>query len=252
MNIIKRMKRSESSLFAALAAGTLLMVSCESNDPSATGSVALKMEASSTSGTTINGRVQTSAVINDFKISIGEIEFEFDEEDDHFDSDSAFNEGSQLKGPFVIDVLEPNGFIEQVITTVAVPNATYEEIKFKLYKNTNAGEMNGKSILVKGTIDGKPFVFWHDADEQFEIDFENADRDLIINGNSAAIVINLQLERIFSTVNGGVNLGLAKDGDGDGVIEINPGSADNDGNKELAETIKTLLEGATELMDDND
>ena len=141
---------------------------------------------------------------------------------------------------------------EQLIATVNLPNARYEEVEFKLHKNTDAGAMNGKSIWITGTIDGKPFIFWHDTDEEFEIDFENAATDLVINGNTAAMVINLQLDRLFSTVKGGVNLSLAMDGDGDGVIEINPGSIDNDGNKELAHAIKTLLEDVTDFIDDKD
>ena len=46
-------------------------------------------------------------------------------------------------------------------------------------------------------------------------------------------------------------LSMATDGDGDGVIEINPGSLDNDGNKDLAHALKSLLEDAADLIDDN-
>lgn len=251
---LKRMKTRKKSVFnfiaMALLASTML-VSCNNDDPAATGTAILTMEASSSTGSTINGRSKATTVITDFKVSIREIEFEFDEEDDHFKTDSTFSEDVKLKGPFVMDVLEQNGFVEQLITTVNLPNARYEEVEFKLHKNMDAGVMNGKSILIAGTVDGKSFIFWHDTDEEFEIDFENAATDLVINGNNAALVINLQLELLFSTVKGGVNLSLAKDGDGDGVIEINPGS-DNDGNKELADAIKDLLEHATDLADDND
>lgn len=233
-----------------LLASTML-VSCNNDDPAATGTAILKMEASSSTGSTINGRIKTTTVITDFKVSIKEIEFEFDEEDEHFKTDSSFNEDVKLKGPFVLDVLEQNTFVEQLITTVNLPNARYEEVEFKLHKNTDVGAMNGKSVFITGTVDGKPFVFWHDTDEEIEIDFENAATDLVVNGNTAALVINLQLEHLFSTVSGGVNLSLAKDGDGDGIIEINPGS-DNDGNKELADAIKNLLEGAADLVDDKD
>ena len=226
------------------------MVGCSNNDPAANGTVILKMNATSPTGSTINGRTQATTVITDFKVSIREVEFEFDKEDSHFKTDSSYDD-IKLKGPFVLDVLEQNAFVEQLIASVSVPNARYEEVEFKLHKSTTSGVMNGKSILITGTIDGKPFIFWHDTDEEFEIDFENAGTDLVINGNSAAMVINLQLDKLFSALKGGVNLSLAKDGDGDGVIEINPGS-DNDGNKDMAHTIKTLLEDITDLMDDKD
>lgn len=253
---MKTTKRSVFQFIAMMLFGSTLIVGCSNNDPAANGTVILKMDAASPTGTTINGRsttgrTQATTVITDFKVSIREIEFEFDEEDSHFKTDSSFNEDIKLKGPFVLDVLEQNAFVEQLIVTVNLPNARYEEVEFKLHKSTSTGVMNGKSILITGTIDGKPFIFWHDTDEEFEIDFENAATDLVINGNSAAMVINLQLDRLFSALKGGVNLSLAKDGDGDGVIEINPGT-DNDGNKDMAHTIKTLLENITDLMDDKD
>lgn len=249
---MKTKKRSAFKLVTLMLLGSTLFVACNNDEPAANGTVILKMDAASATGNTISGRTKTTTVITDFKISIREIEFEFDEEDAHFKTDSSFSEDVKLKGPFVLDVLEQNAFVEQVITTVNVPNARYEEVEFKLHKSTDAGAMNGKSILITGTIDGKPFIFWHDTDEEFEIDFENAATDLVINGNSAAMVINLQLDRLFSTLKGGISLGTATDGDGDGVIEINPGSVDNDGNTDLAHAIKTLLEDATDLIDDKD
>lgn len=248
---MKTKKRSAFQMMTLMLFGSILFVACN-DDPSANGTVILKMAATSPTGNSISGRTQATTVITDFKVSIREIEFEFDEEDDHFKTDSSFNEDVKLKGPFVLDVLEQNAFVEQLIATVNLPNARYEEVEFKLHKSTDAGVMNGKSILITGTIDGTPFIFWHDTDEEFEIDFENAATDLVINGNTAAMVINLQLDRLFSTVKGGVNLSLAMDGNGDGVIEINPGSIDNDGNKELAHAIKTLLEDVTDLIDDKD
>lgn len=235
-----------------MMAGLLFMASCSSNDPAPNGTVALKMEATSSTGSTINGRKLTATVITDFKVSIREIKFEFDELDAHYKTDSTYDDDAKLMGPFVVDILEPNGFVEQVVTTVNLPNAQYEEVEFIFHKNTDAGDMNGKSIYIAGTIDGKPFVFWHDTSEAFEIDFENPTTDLVINGNSAAPVITFNLEQLFSAIKGGVNLGLAVDGDLDGTIEINPGSSDNDGNKDLSDAIKNLLMTSVDLMEDKD
>lgn len=251
-NPMKAKKLSVIQCVMIMLLGSALFVACNNDGPSSTGTVILKIDAVSSTGNTINGRTKATTIINDFKVNIKEIEFEFDEEDSRFATDSAFNDDSKLKGPFVVDVLDQNAFVEQLVTTVNLPNARYEEIEFKLHKNEDAGIMNGKSILITGTVDGKPFIFWHDTDEEFEIDFENAATDLTINGNTLPMVINFQLERLFSSIKGGVNLSLAKDGDGDGVIEINPGSADNDGNKDLADEIKNLLEDATDLINDVD
>lgn len=252
---MKTKKRNAFQLMAMAMMMILgsLFIACTKDEPAAIGAVALKMDAASSTGSTINSRVQATTIITDIKVSIREIEFEFDTEDAHFKVDSSFNSAKdvKLKGPFVLDIFEQNAFVEQLITTVNIPNAQYEEIEFKLHKSTDAGVMNGKSILITGTIDGKPFIFWHDTDEEFEVDFENAATDLFINGNTAPMVINLQLEKLFSTVKGGINISLAKDGDGDGTIEINPGT-DNDGNKDIANAIKNLLEHATDLIDDKD
>ena len=248
------MKTKKGSAFSRMAVVLLtstLFVACNNDDPAVNGTVNLRMNASSSTGSTINGRTKTTTVITDFKISIREIEFEFDEDDAHFTTDSSFNDDVKLKGPFVLNVLEQTAFVEELITTVNVPNARYEEVEFKLHKNSEAGDMYGKSIWITGTIDGKPFIFWHDTDEEFEIDFENAATDIVINANTASLAINFQLERLFSAVKGGVNLSMAADGDGDDVIEINPGSLDNDGNQDLADAIKTLLEDAADLIDDN-
>jgi hypothetical protein len=249
---MKTNQRSALKWMTLVLLGSAVLAGCNNDDPAANGTVNLKMNATSPTGSTINGRMQATTVISDFKVSIREIEFEYDEADSHFDTDSSFNDDVKLKGPFVLNVMEQNAFVEQLITTANLPNARYEEVEFKLHKNTDAGEMNGKSILITGTIDGTPFIFWHDTDEEFEIDFANAETDVVVNGNTATFAINFQLDRLFSTVKGGANLGSATDGDGDGVIEINPGSTDNDGNTDLAHAIKNLLEDAADLIDDKD
>lgn len=246
---MKTNKRGVFNMMGLTLLGSALMISCNNDDPAANGTVILKMEASSATGSTINGRTQTTTVITDFKVNIREVEFEFDEEDAHFKTDSSFNDDVKLKGPFVLDLLDQNGFVEGLVTTANVPNARYEEVEFKFHKNTEAGEMDGKSIMITGTINGSPFVFWHDTDEEFEIDFENTATDLVVNGNTAAIAINFHFDRLFSAVKGGLDLSSAVDGDGNGVIEINP--FDNDGNRDRAHALKTLLEDATDLIDDN-
>jgi hypothetical protein len=45
--------------------------------------------------------------------------------------------------------------LSQIITTVNVPNAKYEEVEFKFEKSIIAGE-NEWQDMIKGTIDGKP------------------------------------------------------------------------------------------------
>ena len=99
---MKTTKRSVFQFIAMMLFGSALIVGCNNNDPAANGTVILKMDAASATGTTINGRstngrTQATTVITDFKVSIREIEFEFDEEDSHFKTDSAYDD-IKLKG----------------------------------------------------------------------------------------------------------------------------------------------------------
>jgi hypothetical protein len=53
--------------------------------------------------------------------------------------------------------VDANKTLSQTIAS-DIPNAKYE-IKLKFETSIEVGEMFGKSILIKGTIDGKKFVF---------------------------------------------------------------------------------------------
>jgi hypothetical protein len=196
-------------------------------------------------GVTLNNNV----VLSSFKINLKEIEFEFaegsdddDDDDDSSDDDGFYNgdDEFELNGPFELDLLNQNA----VVTTVTIPNGTYEEVEFKLHKSTNANSpMFNKSIEITGTINGTPFVFWHTIDEDFEIDYEDANQNLVVNNNSYDIVFNFDLNQVLSLV----DLSSAQDGDGDGTIEIGPN--DTDGNQALANQIANSIEDSCDLDD---
>jgi hypothetical protein len=125
----------------------LMVISCSDN-ASTTGNVSLKATAVSTTGkTSLNGRVAATStvVITDFKLNIGKIKFETDEEDDRHDIDPS-HEDVKLTGPFLLDLLDANRPLSQFITSLNVPNAQYEEIKFKFTKSLVEGEMLGKTL----------------------------------------------------------------------------------------------------------
>lgn len=194
--------------------------------------------------------LNSDVVLTGFKINLREIEFKFaessngdddnsngDTDDDGFyDSDEEF----ELYGPFELDLLNQNA----PVTTVTIPNGTYEEVEFKLHKSTNsASAMFNKSIEITGTINGTPFVFWHDIDEDFEIDYEDANQNLVVSNNSYDLVFNFDLNQVLSQV----DLSSAVDGDGDGVIEIGPN--DTDGNQALANLLENSIEDSCDLDD---
>ena len=234
-------------ILLGLLAVVLTTVSCsdDSND-STNGNDNLTIQAkASYSGP--NARMDGAVSISEFKINLKEIEFELD--DDYYDDDDDdYGDGFygdddefELNGPFEIDLLSG----QTTITSINIPNGVYEEVEFKMHRNTSSSsDMYNKSIQIKGTIGTTPFVFWHNVEEDFEIDYEDANQNLIISDNSATIVFEFDLDAVLADV----DLSSANDGNGDGLIEISPN--DPDGNQSLANTIKDKIKEYTDLLDD--
>ena len=224
-----------------------IMASSCSDNASTDGNVTLKASAvSATNMTSATGRIASSVVITDFKINIGNIKLETDVEDDRYDTDS-LHDDVKLAGPFLLDILDPNKTLSQIITTVNVPNAQYEEIKFKFEKSIQLGEMEGKTFLIKGTIDGKNFVVWSGKDAELEMDFADPTKDFTVNSSDVTLNIKIQLDALIAKLTSLASQNLLHDTDGDGIIEI---STDNDdGHHDFGEQIKDLLEHETHLDD---
>lgn len=222
------------------------LVACSDNEPRPNGEVTLVAKSTSLSGSSASGaRVMNSLVISDFVINIKEVEFEFEK---YKTTDSTYKD-MKLKGPFEIDLMNDSNPLSAIVGSATLPNAAYSEVEFKLHKGDVKGtKMEGKSIFMQGTIEGTPFIFWHDTDEEFEINFADANEQLVVNGEDLNVAINFHLGSIFDAVSG-VDLSKATDGDGNGTIEIDP--KNTDGNKDIADLIKKLLEEKTDLIDDN-
>jgi len=232
------------SLFALVA---LAMSSC-SNNPSAGGNVSFKATAVSATGKT-SSTARTAAstvVITDFKVNIGNIKLETDMEDAMHSTDP-MHEDVKLMGPFLLDLLDPNKPLSQFITSVDVPNAKYEEIKFNFTKSLIAGDLEGKTFLIKGTINDKPFVIWSAENIELEMDFMDPTKDFAVNDNSVALNIKIQLDALMAKITSLANQGLLLDTDGDGIIEITTGLDDN--HSTIGHQIKELLENETHLDD---
>lgn len=220
---------------------SLSTISCSNDDSQ--GGVAIKARASFTNPSA--GKMASALTLNSFVVNLKEIEFELDEShvDDSNDSsdDNGFfdcNDDVKLKGPFKLDLLN----LTAPLAFVDIPNGKYEEVEFKMDKNEVASdEMFGKSILMKGTIAGKPFIFWHNNEEEIEVDFEDLNQDVVVTDGTITVNINFDLNKALSTI----DFSTAKDGDNDGVIEIGPN--DTDGNQSLANLIKDKIEDATDL-----
>jgi hypothetical protein len=230
-----------------LALLVIMISSCTDNSStSKNGNVTLKASAVSTSGLTFSAaRMASTVVITDFKINIGNIKFETDEDDDRYNEPS--HEDVKLMGPFLLDLLDTNKTLSQTIASLAIPNAKYEEIKFKFETGIEVGDMFGKSILIKGTIDGKEFVFWSDKDVELEIDFNEPSKDFTVNSNDISLNIKIQLDALMAKFASLASQNLLLDTDGDGVIEIS--TRNDDGHHDIGELIRDLLEHETHLDD---
>ncbi|WP_133758715.1 hypothetical protein [Gelidibacter sediminis] len=148
----------------------------------------------------------------------------------------------ELQGPFEIDLLAGNSI---PLASIEIPNGVYEEIEFEFDKSENQdSELFGKSMKLTGQIDGVPFVFWHDFDEEIEIDYEDANTNLVIDNNINEVRINFDLNSVL----GMIDLTSATDGNADGTIEISP--EDEDGNTDLAELLKDAIKTQIDLMED--
>lgn len=231
----------------------ILIVSCAKDD-STTGSLAISAKATianiASKNSTIN-KSNSQVVINNFLLNIKEFELEVDdnEQDDdneQWDDDSYYNydDDLELKGPFELDLM-----LGQItFLSVDIPNGVFEEIEFKFDKSTDAtSELFGKSVLIKGTIDGTPFVFWHDFNEEVELDFEDPQFDIMVQNDANSLVINFDLSLLFYSTSG-IDLSQATDGNSNGIIEISP--YDTDGNNALANQLKDKLKMLIDLLDD--
>ena len=233
MNVIKTMKFGAVALSLAFA-----FTSCSSDDDAPASDRGTLKIAAKANYTNAPSRAGDNVSLTKFLVNFKEIELELKE--GYYTSDDDI----KLKGPFEIDLLS-----ESLLTlvTVQIPNGVYEEIEFEFDKSKNPNsELFGKSMKMTGEINGKPFIFWHDFEDEIEIDFEDSGRNLVIDNNTSEVVINFNLNAVMSMV----DLSTATDDDGDGVIMISP--TDEDGNHDLAKKLKQAIKAQIELMDDLD
>lgn len=219
---------------------SLIGISCSKDDEQTSDNLTIKARATYASNRLAGFRANAAVTLNSFKINLKEIEFEMD---DDFSSGDGFygdDDDIELRGPFELNLL--NGTTE--ITSLDVPNGVYKEVEFKMAKNTTSGNaMFNKSIEIKGTIDGTPFEFWHNVEEDFEIDYDNTNQNIVVTDNTTTVFFDFDLNAAINSI----DFSVATDGDGDGIIEINPN--DTDGNQSLANLIKDRIKDSCDLDD---
>jgi hypothetical protein len=184
-----------------------------------------------------------------FRADFSVYAIESDDDGCDFDDDGDDNHGSygsdddfELNGPFELSL---NSDVITVIN-VEIPVGEYEEVEFEMDRSTNPNsDLFQKSILMRGTISGTEFEFFHTFSEEFEVDYEDAGQNLVITeDNNNTIIFEFDLTSVFNSV----DLSGATDGNENGVIEISP--EDSDGNRQLANRIKNAIKDFLDLLDD--
>lgn len=184
-----------------------------------------------------------------FRADFSVYAIESDDDGCDFDDDGDDNHGSygsdddfELNGPFELSL---NSDVITVIN-VEIPVGEYEEVEFEMDRSTNPNsDLFQKSILMRGTISGTEFEFFHTFSEEFEVDYEDAGQNLVITeDNNNTIIFEFDLTSVFNSV----DLSGATDGNENGVIEISP--EDSDGNRQLANRIKNAIKTYVDLLDD--
>ncbi|MCX2719823.1 hypothetical protein [Lentiprolixibacter aurantiacus] len=242
---------------------SFLFVSCSNDEADGMGTLKVSARAAvnQTSGSAKEAgsarSVNTDVFVSTFLVNITEFELEMDDweleieteseiDDDSWDDDGYydFEDEFELEGPFELDLLAG----EISFLAVDVPNGEFEELEFKFDRSTNPeSNLFGKSVLIEGTVNDVLFIFWHDFEDEVEVDFEEPEFDITINNNTEGISIEFDLSLIFDVV-AGIDLSQAVDGNEDGTIEISP--EDPDGNNELAHMIRERIKTAIDLLDD--
>lgn len=246
---------------------SLFLLSCSSDKTDGNGTLRLSAKAgingSSGKISSTSKSLDTDVFVSDFRVNIAEFELELDESEYEAEGEIEIESGEsefefeweidgyydyedefELEGPFELDLLAG----EINFLTVDVPNGDFEELEFKFDRSTDPNsDLFGKSVLIQGTINDIPFIFWNDFEDEVEVDFEEPEFDISIRSNTEGITIEFDLSQVFDVVSG-VDLSQAEDGNEDGTIEISP--EDPDGNNALAETIRERIKTAIDLLDD--
>jgi len=214
---------------------TFILAACSKDEDS--GSVSITFKGVNETLKSAN-KAATVVEITDFKLSFRDVEFKADESE--FDTNDV-----QFRGPYDVDLMSETDALSQTIGTVDIADGTYNIVRFKLHKSKDRSiddPLFDKSIYLEGTIDGIPFEFWHDTSENFDIETTSG---IIVSGNSVEVVVEFNIDQFLNSLHN-IDLSLALDDDGNGLIEINPN--DDDGNGDIADALKENIKEAADLI----
>lgn len=224
---------------------SLAIVGCSNDSNDSNGGINLTVSAinSTTSRSAISQRTKMATVIfTDFRISIRDVVFKNDDDE----TSSLDTDEIQFRGPFQIVLLNGSGnALSQTIGTAFVPDGHYKELRFKLHKDEDlppTDDLFDRSIYMAGTIDGVPFIFWHDTSENLDV---GRSTGVLVQDGIVNFTVQFDMSQFLSSLNQ-IDLGQATDDNNNGVIEIFPN--DDDGNQSIAADLKENIKAAADLI----
>ncbi|WGK64400.1 hypothetical protein [Croceiramulus getboli] len=218
-----------------------LLTSCSSDDSDGS---SLRLSVSATTGNSPVASIQKindHVIFTDFKFSIRDVVFK----NDNDPNSNLDTEEIQFRGPYQIDLLDNGDAITQTIGQANVPDGLYKELRFKFHKDEDlpiTDDLYDKSIYIEGTVNDVPFVFWHDTSENLDVGRSTGVE--VVNGN-VQFTVTFDISQFLNSLNT-IDLTEARDGNENGVIEINPN--DEDGNQEIAKDLKDNIKATADLI----
>ena len=190
--------------------------------------------------------------ITDFLVHVRKIEFETEDHSmegmEHME-DSTDTE-LEFEGSYLFDLVNDGSLGEQVVGMFEVPNNVYNKLEVDMYKYPADGEntlMQGKTFYIAGSFNGQAFEFWSDLMDELEVEFPDSS-SIDLNGVDFSLYIDFHIDQIRDfLMNAG--FGTAHDGNGNGIIEINP--ENTDGNQDLYWAIKHVIKHSVDMDDDD-
>lgn len=231
--------------FFILMASALFIVGC-SKDDNDESRIRLTLDALNASGvnakaTSFTGKNNENVIFTDFRISIRDVVFKNDDDpNSNLDTDEI-----QFRGPYQIDLLNDGDALSQTIGDVVVPDGMYKELRFKFHKDEDlpaTDKLFDKSIYIEGTIDGQPFIFWHDTSENLDV---GRSTGVKVVGSMVNFTVEFDISQFLSSLKQ-IDLSQAMDGNENGIIEIFPN--DEDGNRDIADDLKNNIKETADLI----
>ena len=142
-------------------------------------------------------------------------------------------------------MLDNTNALSQTIGNIFVPDGRYKEMRFKFHKDEDlpvSDDLFDRSIYIAGTIDGVPFVFWHDTSENLDV---GRSTGVLVQDGIVNFTVQFDISQFLNSLNQ-IDLSLATDDNNNGVIEIYPN--DEDGNQDIAADLKENIKMAADLM----